>query len=105
MAMRWPCIEERFVAKIEHDTAKKTRSDVARKARIQARNDTPFTEAKAAREKKAEAAVKDEEAALHLAGAEAVAKRHSAAHPRVILTSAQEKTGIEDLRYEIASLV
>lgn len=63
MAMRWPCIEERFVAKIEHDTAKKTRSDVARKARIQARNDTPFTEAKAAREKKAEAAVKDEEAA------------------------------------------
>ena len=51
MAMRWPSIEERSVAKIDHDTAEKTRSDAARNAGIQVRKDRPFTETKAAREK------------------------------------------------------
>ena len=48
--------------------------------------------------------VKDEDAARHMVEAEACAKRHSAAHPRVILTSALEKTGLEELRYEITTL-
>ena len=63
MAMRGPYIAERSVANTDHDPAKMPRSDVARQAGIQARNDTPFTEAKAAREKEAEAALKNEEAA------------------------------------------
>lgn len=50
MAMRGPYIAERSVANTDHDPAKMPRSDVARQAGIQARNDTPFTEAKAARE-------------------------------------------------------
>ena len=49
--------------------------------------------------------VKNEDAARHMAEAEAIAKRHAAAHPRVILTSAETKTGLEELRYEITTLV
>jgi hypothetical protein len=59
--MRWPYIEERFVAKIDHDAARKTRSDVARKACIQARNNKRFTQAKATRDRRDEAAEKHEE--------------------------------------------
>lgn len=61
MAMRWPYIEERFVAKTEHDAAKKTRSDAARKARIRARNNRRLTQAKATRDRRDEAAEKHEE--------------------------------------------
>jgi GTP-binding protein len=35
---------------------------------------------------------------------EAVAKRHPAAHPRVISTSSEKKTGIDNLRHELAAL-
>jgi hypothetical protein len=46
------------MAKIDDEAARKARSDAARKAGIQARNDKAFAEAKAAREKKAEPAAK-----------------------------------------------
>ena len=48
--MRGPYLAERSVANTDHDPTKKPRSDVARKVGIQARNDTLFTEAEAARE-------------------------------------------------------
>jgi GTP-binding protein len=48
--------------------------------------------------------VKPDELARKLAAVAALARRHPAAHPEVMVTSSETGQGIEDLRAEIATL-
>jgi len=49
--------------------------------------------------------LKEAEVARAVAGAEAMARKHGAAHPRVLATSSETGFGVADLRAEIASVV